>query len=117
MSIENCLWDDVVVMTTLTNAVSRMKKGESLKATNANDELIPTATASLLKDHLQRWAIRKNKPRVRRLAKQPLCEAIEQWKGEHDRSVANGMVELINPSTNMPLSLRFNMKRFIKRPA
>ncbi len=32
--IENCLWDDIVVMTTLTNAVSRMKKGNSLKATN-----------------------------------------------------------------------------------
>lgn len=53
----------------------------------------------------------EKKPRVRRLAKQPLCEAIVQWKGEHDRSVANGTVELINPSTNMPL--RFNMKRFI----
>jgi len=64
--IENCLWDDVVVMTTLTNAVSRTKKGESLKATNAtrlqgfriNNELLPTA--SIVKDHLQRWAIRKN---------------------------------------------------------
>jgi hypothetical protein len=33
--IANCSWDDVVVMTTLTNAVSRTKKGESLKATNA----------------------------------------------------------------------------------
>jgi hypothetical protein len=115
--IENCSWDDVVVMITLTNAVSRMKKGDSLKATNAtrlqgfhiNDELI--LTASIVKDHLQRWAIRKNKPRVRRLAKQPLCKAIVQWKGEHDKSVANGMVELVNPSTNMPL--RFNMKRFI----
>lgn len=53
----------------------------------------------------------EKKPRVRRLAKQPLCEAIVQWKGEHDRSVANGTVELINPSTNMPL--RFNMKRFV----
>jgi hypothetical protein len=115
--IENCSWDDVIVTTNLTNAVSRMKKGESLKATNAthlqgfriNDELIPTA--SIVKDHLQRWAIRKKKPCARRLAKQPLCKAIVQWKGEHDRSVADGMVELINPSTNMPL--RFNMKRFI----
>jgi hypothetical protein len=115
--IENCSWDDVAVTTTLTNAASRTKKGESLKVTNAtrlqgfriNDELIPTA--SIVKDHLQRWAIRKNKPRARRLAKQPLCEAIVQWKGEHDRSVANGTVELINPSTNMPL--RFNMKRFV----
>ena len=103
--------------TTLTNAASRTKKGESLKVTNAtrlqgfriNGKLIPTA--SIVKDHLQRWAIRKNKPRARRLAKQPLCEAIVQWKGEHDRSVANGTVELINPSTNMPL--RFNMKRFV----
>ncbi len=58
--IENCLWDDVVVMTTLTNAVSRTKKEESLKVTNAtrlqgfciNNELIPTA--SIVKDHLQR---------------------------------------------------------------
>lgn len=115
--IENCSWDDVAVTTTLTNAASRTKKGESLKVTNAtrlqgfciNGELIPTA--SIVKDHLQRWAIRKNKPRARRLAKQPLCEAIVQWKGEHDRSVANGTVELINPSTNMPL--RFNMKRFV----
>jgi hypothetical protein len=72
--IENFSWDDVVVTTTLTNAVSRTKKGESLKATNAtrlqgfriNDELIPTAI--IVKDHLQRWAIRKNKPRARRPA-------------------------------------------------
>jgi hypothetical protein len=62
--IENCLWDVVVVMTTFTNAVSRMKNGDSLKATNAtrlqgfriNDELI--LTASIVKDHLQQWAIR-----------------------------------------------------------
>jgi hypothetical protein len=115
--IKNCSWDDIVEMTNLTNAVSRMKKGDSLKATNAtrlqgfriNDELI--LTASIVKDHLQQWAIRKNKPCARRLAKQPLCKAIVQWKGEQDRSVANGMVELVNPSTNMPL--RFNMKRFI----
>ncbi len=72
---------------------------------------IPTLpTASIVKDHLQRWAIRKNKPHVRRLAKQPLCDAIVQWNGEQDRSVANRTVVLINPSTNMPL--RFNMKRF-----
>ena len=58
--IENCLWDDIVVTTTLTNAVSRTKKGESLKATNAtrfqgfriNDELIPNA--SIVKDHICR---------------------------------------------------------------
>ena len=68
-------------------------------------------TASIVKDHSQRLAIRKNKPRARQLAKQPLCEAIVQWKGKHDRSVANGMVELVNPSTNTPL--RFNMKIFI----
>ena len=41
----------------------------------------------------------------------PLCEAIVQWKGDHDRSVANGTFETVNLSTNMPL--RFNMKRFI----
>jgi len=45
------------------------------------------------------------------MSKQPLCEAIVQWKGEHDESVANGTAELINSLTNMPL--RFNMKRFI----
>jgi len=58
--IENCSWDGVVVTTTLTNAVSRTKKGESLKATNAtrlqgfriNNELIPTA--SFVKDHICR---------------------------------------------------------------
>ncbi len=52
--IENCSWDDVVVTTSLTNAVIRTKKGESFKATNAtrlqgfriNDELIPTASGS-----------------------------------------------------------------------
>jgi hypothetical protein len=60
---------------------------------------------------LKRLTIRKNKPHARRLAKQPLCKAIVQWKGEQDRSLANGTVELINPSTNM--LLRFNMKRFI----
>ncbi len=33
--IENCSWDDIAVTTTLTNAASRTKKGESLKVTNA----------------------------------------------------------------------------------
>jgi hypothetical protein len=72
-------------------------------------KLLPTA--SIVKDHLQRWAIRHSKRHARQLTKQPLCKAIVQWKADHDKSVADGIVELINPSTNFPL--RFNMKRFV----
>lgn len=115
--IEKCSWDDIVVTTTHTNAVSRMKKGEPLKSSNStrlmgfrvDSVLIPTE--KIVKDHLQRWAIRHNKRRARQMSKHTLCESIVAWKGEHDESVANGTAELINPSTNMPL--RFNMKRFI----
>ena len=115
--IENCLWDNIVVSTSLTNAVSRTKKGEPLKPMNAthlqgfciNGKLLPTA--SIVKDHLQRWAIRHNKRCARQLTNQPLCEVIVQWKADHNKSVVDGTVELINPSTNSPL--RFNMKRFV----
>ena len=56
--IERCSWDDVVVTTTLTNAVGRTKKGGSLQATNAthlqgfriNDNLI--LTVNIVKVHL-----------------------------------------------------------------
>ncbi len=34
-----------------------------------------------------------------------------QWQGEHEKFVTNGTVELINPSTNIPL--HFNTKRCI----
>jgi hypothetical protein len=116
--IENCSRDDIVVSTTHTNAVSRTKKGEPLKPINAtclqgfciNGKLLPTA--SIVKDHLQRWAIRHNKHCARQLTKQPLCKAIVQWKADHDKPVADGTVALlINPSTDLPL--RFNMKRFV----
>jgi hypothetical protein len=97
--IPNCSWDNIVVSTTLTNAVSRTKKGEPLMPMNAtclqgfciNGELLPTA--SIVKDHLQRWAIRHTKRRARQLTKQPLCEAIVQWKADHNKSVADGTVE------------------------
>jgi len=115
--IEKCSWDDIVVTTTRTNAVSRTKKGELLKSSNStrlmgfcvDSVLIPTEKN--VKDHLQQWAIRHNKRRARQMLMQPLCEAIVQWKGEHDKSVANGTAELIDPLTNMPL--HFNIKRFI----
>jgi hypothetical protein len=64
--IEDCSWDNIVVTTTLTNAASRTKKGEPLKPINAtclqgfciNGKLL--STASIVKDHLQRWAIRRS---------------------------------------------------------
>jgi hypothetical protein len=115
--IENCSRDNIVVSTTLTNKVSRTKKGEPLKPINAtclqgfctNGKLLPTA--SIVKDHLQRWAIGHNMRCARQLTTQPLCKAIIQWKADYDKSVASGTVELINLSSN--LSLRFNVKRFV----
>ena len=58
-----------------------------------------------------RWAIGKSRSRARSLNKQKLCEAIVDWKAEHDISVANGTAETVDPIMQRPLCI--NTKRFL----
>ena len=113
-----CSWDDVVTTPEATNPTKKPKKGVSLdpknathvKGFNVGGELIPIV--SLSKDHLQAWAIRKQKSGARRLNKQPLCEAIFRWKSEHDLRVSQGLDdEMTDPATSK--IIKFNHKRFI----
>jgi hypothetical protein len=57
--IEKCTWDDIIVTTTLTNAVSLAKKGEPLQSSNStclqgfHIDCVLVPTEKIVKDHLQ----------------------------------------------------------------
>ncbi len=58
-----------------------------------------------------KWAIEKGRSRARSHNKQTLCEAIVDWKAEHNISVANGTTETVDPITQRPLCI--NTKCFL----
>ncbi len=115
--IATCLWDDVIVTTSRTSSTQKMKKGAPMKPENytclqgfrINGVLLPSM--KLTRDALMRWAIGKGRSRAMSLNKQKLCEAIVDWKAEHDISVANGTAETVDPIMQRPL--RINTKRFL----
>jgi hypothetical protein len=72
--IANCVWDDIIVLTSQTIMAQRQKKSEQMKSLNltplqgfcVNNVVLPLAYIS--KDIMRKWAIAKGRSKARSLS-------------------------------------------------